>query len=367
MSDNSRSVVQQNLRHAFSGVLLGMLCCFIIMEIGRAAFIHAFTSESIARLHGLEFWIFVKTSVLFDLKYAAQAFIPALALGVLCSPFQRAYRAYRKCFWLLNLAGFLYILLFTIINHFFYLTYNRIIDVFFFAFLKEDPIATTKTMYQDYPLVSGLVAVTAFTGLYLWAFPKVHRILEARFPMPVGKPGSFAWSFLLVLLFALAIRGSLGTFPLRQNSAQISPDPQVNATVPNGPAALHWAREWAEEQMVIPDVDASEVAEDYKALGIKDGGDDIYAPLEQQTAQNAYLEQNPPDVVVSVQESMSTHMFTYDRPDRDLYGELRRHQKEDFWFWNFLSEGNGTMDSLTRILLEVPDLNLSTSTQADRD
>lgn len=358
---------QQRLRRVFSGVLLGMIACFIIMEAGRAAFIHAFTADSISRLHGAELWIFVKTSVLFDLKYAAQAFIPALALGLLCAPFKRAFAAYCRCFWILNLAGFLYILLFTVINHFFYLTYNRIIDVFFFAFLKEDPIATTKTMYEDYPLVSGCAAVIALAAIYLWAFPRIRRALEARFPMPSRLPRACLWSFALVLLFALAVRGSLGTFPLRQNSAQISPDPQVNATVPNGPAALHWAREWAEEQMVIPDVSARQVAEDYAALGIKAGEGSIYAPLEQQTPSNPYLEEHQPDVVVSVQESMSTHMFTYDNQDRDLYGELRRHQKEDFWFWNFLSEGNGTMDSLTRILLEVPDLNLSTSTQADRD
>jgi phosphoglycerol transferase MdoB-like AlkP superfamily enzyme len=367
MDSSNGSSVQERLKHVFSGVLLGMIVCFVIMEAGRAAFIHAFTAESISRLHGMELWVFIKTSVLFDLKYAAQAFIPALAAGIFCVPFARAFSAYRKCFWILNLLGFLYILLFTVINHYFYLTYNRIIDVFFFAFLKEDPIATTKTMYEDYPLVSGTLAVTAVSALYLWAFPKIQRLVERHFPMPERLGRACVWSFVLVLLFALAVRGSLGTFPLRQNSAQISPDPQVNATVPNGPAALHWAREWAEEQMVIPDVSKKEIVDDYAALGIGASEDDLYAPLEQTTPKNAYLEENQPDVVVSIQESMSTHMFSYDREGRDLYGELRRHQKEDYWFWNFLSEGNGTMDSLTRILLEVPDLNLSTSTQADRD
>ena len=175
---------QKRLRFVFSGVLLGMIACFIIMEAGRAAFIHAFTSESISKLHGLEFWVFLKTSVLFDLKYAAQAYIPALALGVILAISARTFSIYRRCFWLLNLAGFLYILLFTVINHFYYLTYDRIIDVFFFAFLKEDPVATTKTMYEDYPLVSGSLAVISFTALYLFAFPKIHRRLEAVFPMP---------------------------------------------------------------------------------------------------------------------------------------------------------------------------------------
>ena len=67
-------------------------------------------------------------------------------------------------------------------------------------------------------------------------------------------------------------------------------------------------------------------------------------------------------------ESMSTHMLTYDNEEsRDLLGELRKHTKEDFFFTNFVSEGDGTSDSLTRLLVSVPDLNLSTSRHADKD
>ena len=174
---------------------------------------------------------------------------------------------------------------------------------------------------------------------------------------------------LVIILDAAALRGSFGTFPLRQNSAQVSSDPLVNLSVPNGPAALHWARKWARQQAVIPEVEISQLQKDYEALGIKaPSADDLYAPLEFTTPKNEFLEKNPPDLVISVQESMSTHMSLYDDAQtRDLFGQLRHHIKEDFWFRNFLSEGNGTMDSLTRILLEVPDLNLSTSTQGERD
>ena len=36
-------------------------------------------------------------------------------------------------------------------------------------------------------------------------------------------------------------------------------------------------------------------------------------------------------------------------------------------FTNFLSEGNGTSDSLARLLTSVPDLNLSTSSRMNKD
>ena len=55
-------------------------------------------------------------------------------------------------------------------------------------------------------------------------------------------------------------------------------------------------------------------------------------------------------------------MLSYDDEQRrDLLGALRRNISEDFFFLNFLSEGDGTSDSMTRMLVSVPDLNLSTS------
>lgn len=61
-------------------------------------------------------------------------------------------------------------------------------------------------------------------------------------------------------------------------------------------------------------------------------------------------------------ESMSTHILSFDNKDtRDLLGALRKNIKEDMFFTNFVSEGDGTSDSLTRLFVAVPDLNLSTS------
>ena len=116
--DQTFLAVKDRLGWVFSGVLIGMIVCFVIMTTGRALFVHAFTMQAISKLHGAELYVFIKTSLLFDLKYAAQAFIPALALGILCAPFRRGFNVYSKCFWFLNLGGFLYILLFTVINHF---------------------------------------------------------------------------------------------------------------------------------------------------------------------------------------------------------------------------------------------------------
>ncbi len=124
--------LQRHLSFSLSGILIGMLCSFLIMSIGRLCFIHSFTYEAVAKtLHTEVFLNFVEKCVLFDVKYAAQAFLPALVGAFFLSfrPYLR--RLYAKIFWLLNLTGFLYVLLFTVINYYYYLTYSRIIDVFF--------------------------------------------------------------------------------------------------------------------------------------------------------------------------------------------------------------------------------------------
>ena len=370
ITDHNFISFKNHLRFTLSALLPAFIIAFLIMSAGRLIFIHSFTEEAVLKTWGTPvFSAFLEKCVLFDLKYAAQAFLPALLAAFIFGWRQNLCKFYQRIFWIFNLLGFLYVLLLTIINYYYYLTYSRIIDVFFFAFLQEDPVATLKTLYEDYPLIQGVLACIAGSAGYLWLFSKLRSRVSSFIKLPGKKLSIFALIAFFIILDAAALRGSFGTFPLRQNSAQVSSDPLVNLSVPNGPAALHWARKWARQQAEIPEVEISQLQKDYAALGIEaPDADNLYAPLEFTTPQNDFLEKNPPDLVISIQESMSTHMSLYDDPQkRDLFGQLRRHTKEDFWFRNFLSEGNGTMDSLTRILLEVPDLNLSTSTQGERN
>ncbi len=63
----------------------------------------------------------------------------------------------------------------------------------------------------------------------------------------------------------------------------------------------------------------------------------------------------------SYMESMGEHLLTLDSPERDLFGELRTHWQEDTVFQRFVSEGDGTIDSLSRFLVRSPRSNISQS------
>ena len=169
----------------------------------------------------------------------------------------------------------------------------------------------------------------------------------------------------LVLAFSGFIRGSFGTFPLRQLNAQICDKPAVNNNIPNGIIAFYWAYKWNQISAKLPTVTADDIASTYNKLGFKvDKSDlnDLFRPLKKTTRKNEFLEEHKPDIVFNVMESMSTHILSFDNKDtRDLLGALRKNIKEDMFFTNFVSEGDGTSDSLTRLFVAVPDLNLSTS------
>ena len=77
-------------------------------------------------------------------------------------------------------------------------------------------------------------------------------------------------------------------------------------------------------------------------------------PFMAVTALNPAARERPPHVVLQVMESMGHHLSSLDAPGRDLLGALRPHWESDWRFDRFVSEGNGTIDSLARLLVRSP-------------
>ena len=94
-------------------------------------------------------------------------------------------------------------------------------------------------------------------------------------------------------------------------------------------------------------------------------------PIQQlvaKTKKNIWLEKNKPNVVFAVMESMSSHLISLDKKEkRDLLGSLRPHWSEGVLFNRFLSEGNGTIDSLARFLVRSPVSDISQSIKQHTD
>lgn len=353
-----------------SSILAGCLIALVIMTVARFTIVASFALKPLGELPFRELLDFLFTSFRFDLKVATFAYVLPLVLGfIFC--FTRFFGIYKKLFYVYSYIMLFGIIIFSVINYFYFKTYDKSIDTFIFAITKEDPKAVLKTIIEDYPFYTG--SVCFLIGAVVLFF--IHKKLITRFvniailPKTLGKISILLTVF--IALFAFFMRGSLGTFPIRQLDAQVCDKPAINYSIPNGPIAFFWAYKWDRESRMIPKTYPETVALCENALGFNTDIKkpiSILDPLYNKTPHNEFLAENKPDIVFNVMESMSTHMLTYDDENtRDLLGEFRKHAKEDFFFTNFVSEGDGTSDSLTRLLVSVPDLNLSTSRHADKD
>ena len=124
------------------------------------------------------------------------------------------------------------------VNFGFYGFYRTPISSIIFGFLQDDTTAITKTILSDWPVMSYLAVIAIATGIPLFIPSLFHaRVPEFRRP----KTAVTLIAVLFTVLLGVAMRGSLGKFPLRLQDFSISPIPFVNATVPNGTEALYVA------------------------------------------------------------------------------------------------------------------------------
>lgn len=353
-----------------TSIFVGCLLALVIMSVARVALVVSFALDPLYELPFSEKLDFSFTSLRFDLKTATFAYVLPLVIGLIFC-FTRFFGIYKKLFYVYSYITLIVIILFSVINYFYFKTYDKSIDTFIFALTKEDPTAVFKTIIEDYPFFTGSICL--LIGAVVLYF--VHKLLISHFVNKVYLPKTLGKLCILltvfIALFVFFMRGSFGTFPIRQLDAQVCDKPAVNYSIPNGPIAFYWAYKWDKQSRVIPKTYPENVAFFANSLGFKTDFKDfasVLKPMYNKTPYNEFLVNNKPDVVFNVMESMSTHMLTYDdENNRDLLGELRKHTKEDYFFTNFVSEGDGTSDSLTRLLVSVPDLNLSTSRHADKD
>ncbi len=360
---------QQNLRQSFSLILTTLLFLLLIMTGGRFAILYSFAQDAFASLTSQEqinFWVL---GLRFDLKVAMIFVALPMVLTIFCCWF----KWFRHLLPWLNIFAHLTVLItfaFAIINYFYFKTYGTSIDSFIFAMMREDPKAVVNTIINDYPVITGGIAivVTCLIYWYLVKFCKQVMFSIVRIPQNIATVSVLL--VVCVLLFVIGIRGSFGTFPLRQLNAQICDKAVINSNIANGVQAFYWAYSWHKKSLKLPTVTLQQIADTYQVLGITIDAHnpvDLFRPLKQTSARNDFIVQHQPNIVFNLMESMGLHLYTYDDPQKlDLLGALRQHIKSDMFFTNFVSEGDGTSDTLMRLLVSAPDGNLSTSPYAKK-
>lgn len=290
--------------------------------------------------------------LLFDIKVAAIAFSAPLLAALLLAARPAAQALWLRC---LPYLGAVMATLFaasTVVSVCYFATFSRSIDIFMFGLIDDDTRAIVATLWHGYPVLRTLALLAAVLAATSWLACRWRaRVLRARLARRPLAPS--ALRMLLILgVTVLACRGSLGTFPLNKDDTGISSLRLLNDIAPNGISAFFWALSERDNDKRFTNVTDEEGARLYlRFLGRPDHG---LRPFMATTGANPRARERPPHIVLQVMESMGHHMNMYDRPGRDLLGALRPHWREDWRFDRFLSEGNGTIDSLSRLLVRSP-------------
>lgn len=263
-----------------------------------------------------------------------------------------------------------FLVIFSALGNFYYFkTYHTKIDIFIFGFKDDDTTAILKIIWQDYPVLVILLVCVIYT---LLCVRMTHKILKRHDKFcntrESAKPRkNFKAIFALVLAHLLTIalliigaRGSVGTFPLREDSHHISQLPALNHIATNPILAFGWALGHYTEQEKLQVIDDAKSVQLQKELfPIFSHNVSLLSP------------KTPPNVVFVLMESFGANMLSLDsQKDFDLLGAFRpyfesgkkrQQTQQDFTFTKFLSHHNGTAPSFASIFFNAPLSTISLS------
>lgn len=358
----------QLFRALVSNILLGSALIILVFTITRSVMFISFGDISIISDRTKEVLRMFGHGLRYDIRTASIAMAPFTITGFLLLIWPKAAFWYiRKLHYILT-AFFMISLVAALCNYFYYATYGSYFDVFIFGIFEEDTKAVLSTIWSDYPLLPVIAAIIALGILTGRGVKNLSGRLATRLWM---KWPIWLEAFIIVLFltcYSFSVHGSLGRYPLERRDAQVSSLKILNMLTPNAVMALDWAVSDHKKERNYPKATDSEGQRLFSTLYRKQ------VPLSEVslnqftdlTPKSSYLETHPPHVVLAVMESLSTHLMTLDAPpDNDMLGAWRPYWQRDFVFTRFLSDGNGTMESLARLLVASPVSNIG-QTRAQR-
>ncbi|OCA55574.1 LTA synthase family protein [Photorhabdus namnaonensis] len=308
------------------------------------------------------FWI----GGLFDIRIASLLFVPCLLIASLFAINKNSFNIWQHAYpWLATTLSTVVGAL-TVSNVYYYATYERSFDIFIFGLVEDDTQAVLHTLWNDYPVIESLLCLALFAVAVFWLCLLWQRYLISRTERKTSLPISAIATLVILSACFVGMRGSIGTFPLRQANTQVSEVKMLNMLTPNGPMALNWAFNDHYKNSDFPE------ATDEQGSWLLNHFLEKPTPVNlslfmAKTADNPTAQKNPPHVIFNVMESMGYHLQSLDRPDLDVFGALRQHWQNDWRFERFVSEGDGTIDSLSRFLIRSPNSAISQSIAQDLD
>lgn len=241
----------------------------------------------------------------------------------------------------------------------FYSYFKDHINVLFFGLFDDDTHALMETFWQNY----HVVLILGFFFLYVIGLFVILRKIFIQKGKDIYSFLGIKISGVIFLLFIvlnfLAIRGTLGMYPLGKMIPNVSTNDYINKISQNGFRAFTSAYGYRKEYLarsydLIKETGFHKNIEE--AFKIHKNSQTINEEnlLENITYQTPKLEHEEYNVVVLMIESFGMPILKYQSEEFNILGELKKHFDEDILFTNFISAGDGTISSLESLLLNIP-------------
>ena len=263
----------------------------------------------------------------------------------------------------LTTAAFILILF---IDQYFYGYFQSHINILIFGLVDDDTSAVMTSVWSDYPIVR--IVLVWCTLLVLYSL-YIGRINKRNYLVVTTSAWISITGFFVVLgMFFIGMRQSLGTFPLQNHDGSVSQNKDVNLLVINGVWALNSSfdergKSVDFEQSALSTIKATgyttpgQATKDYfpETKFPSDLSDSAaFENLFKTTPENKFVETNKPNVVFVFMESMSNYNLNFDSKEMNLMGSLRKHFNSDLVYRNFVSSGNATIQSLENLMINTP-------------
>jgi phosphoglycerol transferase MdoB-like AlkP superfamily enzyme len=349
-----KTFLKQNI-NLFKVYLLGLF----LFALLRLVYLIRFGEEGIFSKYGSDIVSSFITGIRFDTQILCYSFALVFLLNFLLFIPKEKMRSFIVSFSKVYSIVILSLLVFIIfIDHQFYTYFQTHINILAYGFLEDDTAAVMSSVWSDHPIIRLLLAIAFIVFVIFKLVSRIYSSSQAL-TKPLNIIVNIGLVALILGLFGLGVRGSVGIFPLQVDDSTVSENRFINSLTLNGLFTLEKAIEEKNESRKTvykadvlknsgyPNIQA--VLADYRGVPIDSiSSEDDYFET---TPQDSLLENDPPNVIFILMESFGGYYLNFHSEKLNLFGSLEQHLDDGVLFTNFLSSTQGTIYSLENIVI----------------
>ncbi len=340
------------------------LWVILLLLVGRAILITSNRSSFADYLTFSDYLEVFLTGFRFDVPVATLIIFPSFLAGCLCNLFrwQRGTMILRSVMFYFVTISWVII---TTITLGYFKQYHNQFDAHLLGVVYDDFGAIVKTIWQSYPVVTGLLVMTAISFALIWLG---RKWISRPFPMRIPAAPRTIFHRVVTALFILCVvtlglRGSWGRRPMQLKDAAQTKDFLINRCVLNPYRALHYAIKAHRELMNANGLDAYLKDESILAAFEEYAGRQNLTHVEeafQRTAKGRPGEK-PRHIFLILMESYDGWTMLEKHSSWNISNEMKALGKEGIYVQRFLPGSRSTMTSLATIIGGMGDAGVITN------